>query len=178
MLNSLNTLHINSSSGGFAALWPDDYGINQLDETTFHSPVRIERGSETPLRETICVVDDDPLVLKSVGRLLESDGFGVITFSEPKDFLRYAAENSVPLAILDIWMEEMTGMELLAHLCAKSRDTRVIFMSAHDDSAAKATVIQAGALAFFIKPFHNEYFLDAVRCALGYSLNSMEKAVA
>jgi FixJ family two-component response regulator len=178
MFNSLNTLHVSSLSGGIAALCPDDYGINQLDETTFDSPVRVERGSETPLREIICVVDDDPLVLKSVGRLLESAGFDAITFGEPKSFLEYLAKNSVPLAILDIWMEEMTGMELLAHLCAKSPKTRVIFMSAHQDSAAKATVMQAGALAFFIKPFQHDYFLDAVRCALGYSLQSMKEAVA
>ena len=124
------------------------------------------------------MVDDDPLVLKSVGRLLESAGFSVTMFSEPKSFLEYAADHSVPLAILDIWMEEMTGMELLAHLCAKSPETRVIFMSAHEDPAAKATVMQAGALAFFIKPFHNDYFLNAVRYALEHSLNSMERAVA
>ena len=177
MITSLSTLHINSLSDEIETLCRDEYGINQLDEKSLHPPVRIERGCKGPLRETICVVDDDPLVLKSVGRLLESAGFSVISFSEPKGFLGYVAENSVPLAVLDIWMEEMTGMELLAHLCAKSPETRVIFMSAHDDPAAKATVMQAGALAFFIKPFHNDYFLDAVRCALGHSLNSVERAV-
>ena len=177
MFNSLQTLSAGPLSDEIGTLCPDEYGINQLDDKTFRPRFRIGHGSATARREAICVVDDDPLVLKSVGRLLESAGFGVITFSEPKNFLRYAAENSVRLAVLDIWMEEMTGMELLAHLCAKSPGTRVIFMSAHDDPAAKATVMQAGALAFFIKPFHNEYFLDAVRCALGYSLHSMEEVV-
>lgn len=179
MFKSVDTLSVNTLPDEIETLCPDEYGINHLDETPFyHAPFRIERGSKTPLREPICVVDDDPLMLKSVGRLLESAGFSVITFSEPKSFLEYVTENFVPLAVLDIWMEEMTGMELLAHLCAKSRETRVIFMSAHEDSAAKATVMQAGALAFFIKPFHDEYFLDAVRCALGYSLHPMQAAVA
>ena len=176
MIASLSTLHTSPWSAEMEVLCPDEHGINHLDDTIFDLPARIERDPKTSARETICVVDDDPLVLKSVGRLLESAGFRAITFGDPKSFLEYLAKNPVPLAILDIWMEEMTGMEVLAHLCAKSRETRVIFMSAHDDPAAKATVMQAGALAFFIKPFHNEYFLDAVRCALGYSHHTVEEA--
>lgn len=178
MFNSPNTLCISSLSDEIETLRPNEYGINRLDETTFHPSFRIERGSDAPFPETICIVDDDPLVLRSIGRLLESTGFSAITFSDPKSFLEYVADNPVPLAILDVWMEEMTGMELLAHLCASSPDTRAIFMTAHDDSAAKAAVMQAGALAFFTKPFHIEYFLDAVRCALGYSLRPMQAAVA
>jgi FixJ family two-component response regulator len=60
----------------------------------------------------------------------------------------------------------MTGMELLAHLCARSPSTRIIFITAHEDHAAEATVMQAGAFAFFIKPFDNIAFLAAVRVAL------------
>jgi FixJ family two-component response regulator len=62
-------------------------------------------------------------------------------------------------------MENMTGMELLAHLCARSPKTRVIFITAHEDYAAEATVRQAGAFAFFVKPFDNKRFLAAVRDA-------------
>ena len=62
-------------------------------------------------------------------------------------------------------MNNMTGMELLAHLCARSPKTRVIFITGHEDPAAEATVRQAGAFAFFIKPFDNKRFLAAVRDA-------------
>jgi FixJ family two-component response regulator len=62
-------------------------------------------------------------------------------------------------------MENMSGMELLAHLCAQSPDTRVIFITAHPDHAAEVTVMQAGAFAFFIKPFDTKQFLKAVRDA-------------
>jgi FixJ family two-component response regulator len=120
--------------------------------------------------EVVCLVDDDPSVRKSVSRLLESDGFSVRAFSEPKAFLDHVTTNSVPLAILDIWMEEMTGMEVLAHLCAKSPKTRVIFITGHEDSAAAATVMSAGAFAFFIKPFDDEQFLTAVHRALGHPI--------
>lgn len=118
-------------------------------------------------RRVVCVVDDDPSVLKSVARLLESEGFSVRTFAHPDESLKYMEEHSVPLAILDIWMQEMTGMELLAHLCAKSPHTHAIFITGHEDGAAQATVMQAGAYAFFIKPLDDAKFLAAVHRALG-----------
>ena len=88
------------------------------------------------------------------------------SFGAPEAFLTYLDTNKVPLAILDIWMDRVTGMELLAHLCARSPDTRVIFITGHDDPAAHLTVMQAGAFAFFIKPFDDNEFLNAVRSAL------------
>ncbi len=118
-------------------------------------------------RRVICVVDDDPSVLKSVGRLLESEGFSVRSFGHPDEALTYMETHSVPLAILDIWMQEMTGMELLAHLCAKSPQTHVIFITGHEDDAAQATVMQAGVFDFFIKPLDDSKFLASVHRALG-----------
>src|SRR5881396_1127574 len=125
---------------------------------------------EVARAEVVCLVDDDPSVRKSISRLLESDGFGVRAFSAPEPFLNYVATNSVRLAVLDIWMETMTGMELLAHLCARSPQTRVIFITGHEDRAAQATVMQAGIAAFFIKPFDDDQFLSAVHRALGHSI--------
>ncbi len=112
------------------------------------------------------MVDDDPSVRKSITRLLESEGFKVRAFGDPEDFLKQMASNPVRLVVLDVWMERMTGMELLAHLCARSPGTRVIFITGHEDRAAEATVMRAGASAFFIKPVDNEKFIAAVQKAL------------
>jgi len=115
----------------------------------------------------ICyVVDDDPSVRKSITRLLELEGFKVRAFGDPEDFLNQMATNPVRLVVLDIWMQQMTGMEVLAHLCARWPGTRVIFITGHEDRAAEATVMQAGASGFFIKPLDNEKFIAAVRDAL------------
>ena len=114
----------------------------------------------------VCLVDDDASVRKSLTRLLDSAGFTVESFSEPEAFLEYLVKHSVRLAVLDIWMDRITGMELLAHLCARSPSTRVIFVTGHEDHAAETTVMQAGAFAFFIKPFDNARFLGAVQRAL------------
>ena len=128
--------------------------------------------------EVVCLVDDDPSIRKSVGRLLESEGFGVRAFNDPAPFLEYLAANTVPVLVLDIWMESMTGMELLAHLCAKSPETRIIFITGHEDTAAEATVMQAGAFAFFIKPFDEEKFLGSVHRAFGHLLPEKRRKVA
>jgi FixJ family two-component response regulator len=127
------------------------------------------RSSIASAEEVVYLVDDDPSVRKAISRLLESDGLSVRAFSEPAGFLNHIATNPVRLLVLDIWMDRMTGMELLAHLCARSPNTRVIFITAHQDRAAEATVMQAGAFAFFIKPFDDEQFLTTVHRALGHS---------
>ena len=114
----------------------------------------------------VCLVDDDESVRKSIVRVLGSLGFEVQAFSEPDAFLRHLRMHSVPVAILDIWMDHTTGMELLAHLCARSPDTRCIFITGRKDHAAEMTVMQAGAFAFFVKPFDNVRFLQAVQDAL------------
>jgi FixJ family two-component response regulator len=123
-------------------------------------------SSPTTSAEICYVVDDDPSVRKSITRLLELEGFKVRAFGDPEDFLNQMATNPVRLVVLDIWMERMTGMELLAHLCARWPGTRVIFITGHEDRAAEATVMQAGASGFFIKPLDNEKFISAVQDTL------------
>ena len=80
----------------------------------------------------------------------------VQAFSEPNRFLQRFSKQPAPIVILDIWMENMTGMELLAHIYAKSPHTRLIFITGEQDRAAETTVKQAGAFAFLSKPldFH------------------------
>ena len=74
--------------------------------------------------EIVCLVDDDLSVLKSIERLLASDGLSVRRFNKPKEFLTYVQAHAVPLVVLDIWMEEMSGLEVLAQLGALSPSTR------------------------------------------------------
>jgi FixJ family two-component response regulator len=73
--------------------------------------------------------------------------------------------HSVPVAVLDIWMAGMTGLELLLHLGSRSPQTRVIFITGREDYAAERMVMQAGAFAFLLKPLDDELFLDAIQRA-------------
>lgn len=79
---------------------------------------------ENPAVNIVCLVDDDPAVLKSIGRLFASDGLSIRAFNKPKEFLSYAQTHSVPLVILDIWMEGMNGLEVQTQLSTISPRTR------------------------------------------------------
>ena len=124
--------------------------------------------SATQTANVVCLVDDDASIRRSITRMLQLDGVDVRAFDEPQEFLAYLATNLVRLAILDIWMEPMTGMEVLAHLCAQSPQTRVIFITGREDETAERTVKQAGVFAFFMKPFDDNEFLRTVHRALDH----------
>ena len=117
-------------------------------------------------REIVFLVDDDAAVLTSIGRLLASDGFAVRSFREPHEFLMHVEKNPVALVILDVWMEQMTGLEVQAKLARISPNTRVIIMTGRKDPGAEKTAMEFGAFALFLKPFDDEEFLAAVHRAL------------
>lgn len=98
--------------------------------------------------------------------LLASDGIKVRAFNKPEEFLAHAAAHPVPVVVTDIWMKGVTGLEILARMCAISPRPRVIVITARDDLAARATAMAIGPVAFFIKPFNDEQFLAAVHDAL------------
>ena len=114
----------------------------------------------------VCLVDDDPSVLKSMQYLLASEGLKVRPFNKSEDFLAHASSHHVPVVVTDIWMDGVTGLEILARMCAFSPRPRVIVITARDDLAARATAMAIGPIAFFMKPFNDEKFLAAVRDAL------------
>ena len=114
----------------------------------------------------VCLVDDDASVLKSMHYLLASEGFKVRPFNKAEDFLAHASSHHVPVVVTDIWMDGVTGLEILARMCAFSPRPRVIVITARDDLAARATAMAIGPIAFFMKPFNDEKFLAAVRDAL------------
>jgi FixJ family two-component response regulator len=123
-------------------------------------------SSEKSDTEIVCLVDDDLSVLKSIERLLASDGLSVRAFNKPKEFLTHVQAHTVPLVVLDIWMEEMSGLEIQAQLSALSPNTRVIIMTGREGATTRSTATDMGASAFLTKPFDDEQFLCAVHSAL------------
>ena len=115
---------------------------------------------------TICLIDDDPSMLKALDRLLSSVGLQAQLFHEPLGFLSYASCHSVALAVIDIWMPAMSGIATQQKLQAVSPNTRVIIITANDDASVRNAAIQGGAIAFFAKPFDDEAFLAAVHQAM------------
>lgn len=113
----------------------------------------------------ICVLDDDLSILKALKRLLSSAGFNIEAFSEPSAFLSTVAKRACRVAILDVWMPKMNGLEVQAALRKDAPETRVIFLSAGNDPLVRQTALDAGALAFLSKPVDAEALLQLVRTA-------------
>ena len=114
----------------------------------------------------ICLLDDDPSVLKAVGRLLSSAGWQAQRFSDPEEFLEYAKIHRSSVAVIDVWMPLMNGLEVQSRLKELSPSTRVIIFTGKDDPLVRSTALNAGASAFLTKPFDDEELLTAVRLAL------------
>jgi FixJ family two-component response regulator len=115
---------------------------------------------------TICLVDDDLSMLKALDRLLSSAGLQAHLFSEPLAFLSYVTCNSVALAVIDIWMSGMSGLQVQEKLQAVFPKTRVIIITATDQDSVRNAAIQGGAIAYFVKPFDDDAFLAAVHQAM------------
>jgi len=118
-------------------------------------------------KETVAVVllDDDPSVLKATSRLLDSVGWKVNAFTDPLTFLEHAAAHCPDLAIIDILMPDMNGLEVQTRLRRISPSTRVIVLTARDDPSVRRMAMNAGASAFFIKGVESGEFLAGVKAA-------------
>jgi len=119
-----------------------------------------------PATSVICLLDDDPSVLKALGRLLSSAGLRAEPFSDPEQFLQYAKIHRSPVAVIDIWMPMMNGLEVQSRLHEISPSTRVIVVTGKADPLVRSTAMNAGALAFLTKPFDDEELVTSVRLAL------------
>ena len=120
-----------------------------------------------PDSNLIAIVDDDQSVQEAVRDLLESDGHSVRCFSLAEDFLAFGVKGEIACLVLDVRMPGMSGTQLHRRLLEDGWKVPVIFITAHEaDEQARARALNAGALAYLIKPFDHEELLDAVRRAL------------
>ena len=105
-------------------------------------------------------------MLKGITRLLSSAGWNVKQFSDPEQFLVYGRTHRPPIAVIDVWMPVMSGLEVQSRLRQISPSTRVIIFTGKEDPLVRSAALNAGASAFFTKPFDDEEFLTAIRMAL------------
>ena len=121
-------------------------------------------GIEAP---SVAVIDDDALVLRSLGRLLRSAGFAVRTFASSQDFLAQSGDAHAGCVVLDLTMPGLNGLELQQMLASSSDPCPVVFLSGHADIPASVKAMKAGAIDFLTKPVDREQLLAAVRIAIG-----------
>jgi two-component system response regulator HydG len=114
----------------------------------------------------ICLLDDDPSVLRATARLLASTGRDVVPFDNPHSFLTYAQTYQPRLAILDIWMPLMHGLEVQRRLRDVAPSTKVIILTSKDDPSVRSQALSAGAAGFFTKPVVEDAFLCGIEAVL------------
>jgi len=117
------------------------------------------------MHQTIALVDDDQHILTSVSMALEAEGFQVRTYKDGEDALRGLARQPVDLAVLDIKMPRMDGMELLQKL-RKSTQMPVIFLTSKDDEVDEVLGLRMGADDYIKKPFSQRLLIERIRTLL------------
>ena len=114
---------------------------------------------------TIALVDDDRNILASVSIALEAEGYRIMTYSDGNTALEGFSTSPPDLAILDIKMPRMDGVELLRRLRQKS-DLPVIFLTSKDDEIDELFGFKIGADDFIRKPFSQRLLVERVKVVL------------
>ena len=114
---------------------------------------------------TIALVDDDRNILTSVSIALQSEGFVTRLYSDGEVALKALIENPPDLAILDVKMPRMDGMELLRRLREKS-EIPVIFLTSKDEELDEALGLAMGADDYITKPFSQRLLIARIRAIL------------
>ena len=117
------------------------------------------------MRRTIALVDDDQNFLTSVSMALEAEGFDVRTYADGAEALRGLTAHPVDLAILDIKMPRMDGMELLNRLRRQSQ-VPVIFLTSKDEEIDELLGFRMGADDYVSKPFSQRLLIERIRALL------------
>ncbi|PKA39288.1 DNA-binding response regulator [Rhizobium sullae] len=121
--------------------------------------------TETNTMATIALVDDDRNILTSVSIALEAEGYKVETYTDGASALDGLIARPPHLAIFDIKMPRMDGMELLRRLRQKS-DMPVIFLTSKDEEIDELFGLKMGADDFITKPFSQRLLVERVRAVL------------
>jgi two-component system response regulator ChvI len=115
--------------------------------------------------QTIALVDDDRNILTSVSMTLEAEGFAVRTYTDGAEALRALMQSPVDLAVLDIKMPRMDGMELLEKL-RRTSELPVIFLTSKDDEVDELMGLRMGADDYIKKPFSQRLLIERIRTLL------------
>jgi len=114
---------------------------------------------------TIALVDDDRNILTSLSVALQSEGFATRVYTDGEAALKALTENPADLAVLDVKMPRMDGMELLRRLRERSA-IPVIFLTSKDDELDEALGLAMGADDYIAKPFSQRLLIARIRAVL------------
>ena len=118
-------------------------------------------GGDTPA-PTVWVVDDDPSVVTAVSRLLRSAALDVVGLHSGPELLDRLAHSAPDCLLMDLWLGDVTGLQLLARFQEHAGHVPVVFVSAGADVSSSVQAMKAGAIDFLEKPVEDGALLEAV----------------
>jgi FixJ family two-component response regulator len=116
--------------------------------------------------KSVAIIDDDASANRALGRLLRGAGFDPRGFDSAESFLADPMRPSFGCLLVDIQLTGMSGLELQRRLQVEGSRLPVIFITAHDDPAAREEAVRRGCRAFFRKTDPGALIVDALRRAI------------
>ena len=110
----------------------------------------------------VLVIDDDPSICKTVGLLLEDHGYNPRTFTDPEEALATADKESFQIALVDLRMPSMDGVDVVARLKKIDSHTSCIVMTAYPDLGSATETMRKGGCDYICKPFKQEELVASV----------------
>lgn len=110
----------------------------------------------------VLVIDDDPSICKTVGLLLEDHGYGPHSFTDPDEALAAAENESFQIAIIDLRMPAMDGVEVVERLKKIDERMSCIVMTAYPDLDSAMETMRRGSCDYIAKPFKHDDLISAI----------------
>ena len=114
------------------------------------------------MKNNVFLIDDDKNILTSISMLLENEGYKVSTFSDGESGLKAILENSPDIAVVDIKMPRLDGIELLKKL-RRTSNMPVIFLTSKDTEIDELLGLKVGADDYITKPFSQNVLMERIR---------------
>jgi FixJ family two-component response regulator len=118
-----------------------------------------------PKRKLVYVVDDDPSMLRGVKRLLREYGYDSVLFASADAFQRHHDFDAAVCVILDIDLNDESGIEVRHRMTAAGISLPVIFVTGKDNPAIRMAALASGCLAYLTKPFSATSLIEPINRA-------------
>ena len=115
---------------------------------------------------TVLVIDDDPALRASIGRLLRSLDLDARLFASIPEFLDSDPPNGPTCLVLDVRLPGQSGLDLQRQLATANQEMPIVFITGHGDIPMSVQAMKGGAIEFLTKPFRDQELLDAIQLGL------------
>jgi UDP-3-O-[3-hydroxymyristoyl] N-acetylglucosamine deacetylase len=123
----------------------------------------------------ILIIDDEKSILESLSSILEDEGFEVTTARDGREGLTVFKEEKPKVVLLDVWMPEIDGLEVLRQIREEDHDAVVIVISGHGTISTAVEAVKLGAMDFLEKPLSIDKVLEVISRGVVGTMNGKEK---